>query len=203
MAIYDKLYQFYGPQNWWPGEGLEIAVGAVLTQQTNWSNVEKALTKLKEADCLDLDCLQSIPISRLESLVRSSGYYKVKAQRLKNLINLLISEPNPNREMLLNVKGLGNETADSILLYLFEEPYFVIDAYTFRILDRIGLYSGDNYMELQRIFMENIPNDIQLYKEYHALLVKHAKSCCMKREPKCLACPLRNQCQYYLEKSTG
>lgn len=201
VAIYDILYQFYGPQNWWPGEGLEIAIGAVLTQQTNWKNVEKALSKLKEANCLNLDCLQSISISRLENLIISSGYYKIKAQRLKNLIDLFVKEPNPSRKMLLDVKGLGYETADAILLYLFEQLYFVIDAYTFRILGRMGSYKEQNYLELQRLFMQSIPKDVQVYKEHHALLVKHAKSYCKKKEPICSLCPLNDQCEYHLEAS--
>jgi endonuclease-3 related protein len=196
LAIYQGLFHFYGPQNWWPGEGLEIAIGAVLTQQTNWKNVEKALLRLKENDCMNLDCLKSIPLNKLEDLIKSSGFYKVKALRLKNLIDLLLQNSPPNRDSLLKVKGIGYETADSILLYQFEQPYFVIDAYTFRILERLGFYSGRNYMELQRIFMESIPNDIQLYKEYHALLVVHAKNCCTKSDPNCSECPLKNRCKY-------
>ena len=195
-AIYEDLFQFYGSQNWWPGEGLEIAVGAVLTQQTNWNNVEKALSKIKENNCMNLDCLKSISHSRLEDLIKSSGYYKVKTLRLKNLVDLLTKNPIPDRKQLLEVNGIGYETADSILLYQFEQPYFVIDAYTFRILERLGLYLGKDYSELQRIFMESIPNDIQLYKEYHALLVVHAKNCCTKRDPNCSECPLKTRCQF-------
>lgn len=196
-AIFKELSKYYGPQNWWPGEGLEIAVGAVLTQQTSWTNVEKALSKIKENNCMNLDCLHSLPLSKLEEFIRSSGYYKVKARRLKNLVKLLIENSVPNRTKLLSVNGIGNETADSILLYQFEKPYFVIDEYTFRILERIGIYSGRNYLELQRIFMENIPSNIQIYKEYHALLVVHGKSCCTKNKPKCVNCPLQSRCKYY------
>jgi len=198
-AIYEELYGHYGPQNWWPGEGLEIAVGAVLTQQTSWSNVEKALCKIKENKCMNLNCLHTLPISKLEELIKPSGYYRIKAQRIKNLIDLLMKNPIPNRNMLLGVNGIGNETADSILLYQFEQPYFVIDEYTFRILERLGIYRGRNYLELQRIFMESIPNDIQIYKEYHALLVVHAKSCCIKHNPNCLTCPLKSRCKYYMK----
>ncbi len=201
-AIYDKLYSYYGPQDWWPGEGLEIAIGAVLTQQTNWHNVEKAISKLKEENCLNLNCLQSISISRLENLIRSSGYYKVKAQRLKNLIDVFVRKPNPSRETLLSVKGIGYETADSILLYQLEQPFFVIDSYTFRILERMGLYKKKNYLELQRIFIDSIPKDIQVYKEYHALLVAHAKKYCRKKQPICTMCPLKKQCEYNLEKQS-
>jgi endonuclease-3 related protein len=200
-AIYEELFRFYGPQNWWPGEGLEIAVGAVLTQQTSWTNVEKALLKIKENNCMSLNCLQSLPISRLEELIRSSGYYRVKAKRLKNLVDLLMKHPVPDRKMLLSVNGIGYETADSILLYQFEIPYFVIDAYTFRILERLGIYSGRDYSELQRIFMESIPNDIQIYKEFHALLVVHAKNHCIKSNPICSTCPLRYSCKYQKENN--
>ncbi len=199
-AIYDKLYRYYGPQNWWPGEGLEIAIGAVLTQQTNWNNVEKAISNLKKENCLNLDCLKMISMSRLESLIKSSGFYKVKAKRLKNLVNLFIKDLNPSREMLLSVKGIGYETADSILLYQLERPYFVIDEYTFRIMNRVGIYKKRNYLQLQRLFIENIPTDIQIYQEFHALLVTHAKQRCKKTNPICMNCPLRDLCQYQLEK---
>ena len=201
LEVYDSLYNEYGPQDWWPGEGLEIAVGAVLTQQTNWRNVEKALLKLKKADCLNIECLRKIPTEELEELIKSSGYYRVKAKRLKNLMELLSIKPKPNRKELLEVNGLGDETADSILLYMLEKKYFVIDAYTFRILNRLGLYVGKNYLELQRIFMHNLPNNLQLYQEYHALLVKHAKVCCTKSNPKCDNCILNKNCQYNLQQS--
>lgn len=200
MSVYNKLIAYYGEQDWWPGEGFEIAVGAVLTQQTNWSNVEIALNKLKEANCLNIECLKNISLEDLESLIKSSGYYRVKAKRLKNLVILLSINPSPNREELLSVKGLGDETTDSILLYWFEESYFVIDSYTFRILERLGLYKNESYLELQRVFMESIPRDIQLYKEFHALLVKHAKRHCKKSNPICNSCPLGDRCEYKLKK---
>jgi len=200
MSVYNKLIAYYGLQDWWPGEGFEIAVGAVLTQQTDWSNVEIALNKLKEANCLNIECLKKISFEELESLIKSSGYYRVKAKRLKNLVNLLSINPSPNRKELLSVKGLGDETTDSILLYWFEEPYFVIDSYTFRILERLGLYKNGSYLELQRVFMNNIPNNIQLYKEYRALLVAHAKRHCKKSNPICNSCPLGDRCEYKLKK---
>ena len=197
LVIYRTLLDYYGPQKWWPGEGLEIAIGAVLTQQTSWKNVEKALEKLRDADCLSINCLKEISKEELEKLILSSGYYKVKANRLKNLIMLLVEKPNPSRAELLSVNGLGPETADSILLYWFEKLYFVIDTYTFRIFNRLGIYEEKNYLKLQRIFMNKLPNDIQLYKEYHALIVKHAKECCLKKSPKCDICVINSQCDYY------
>ncbi|MCG3215337.1 MAG: endonuclease [Candidatus Heimdallarchaeota archaeon] len=196
LSIYNILLERYGPQNWWPGEGLEIAIGAVLTQQTNWSNVEKALEKMREAECLNIDCLKKISLQNLESLIRSSGFYRVKARRLRNLVKLLAENSFPSREDFLEVEGLGYETTDAILLYWFEEPYFVIDSYTFRICKRIGIYENHDYLELQRIFMKDIPKDIQLYKEYHALIVKHAKEFCLKKDPKCNDCSLKGNCSY-------
>ncbi|MHA1303137.1 MAG: endonuclease III domain-containing protein [Candidatus Heimdallarchaeaceae archaeon] len=200
--IYDKLFNYYGPQNWWPGEGLEIAVGAVLTQQASWRNVEQALTRLKNANCLTLDCLKNISTNKLEELIRPSGFYRVKAKRLKNLVNLLVENSTPSREDLLNVNGLGPETADSILNYMFNEPIFVIDAYTFRILRRLGLYKKDkkSYSELQKLFMDNLPSNAQLYNEYHALLVKHAKEHCKNGDPLCISCPLKEMCEYFKQK---
>ena len=194
--IYDLLFKHYGPQGWWPGEGIEIAIGAILTQQTNWHNVEKAIECLKKANCLNIECLQKISLEALEKLIRSSGYYKAKARTLKNLINLLIKDPQPDRKALLSTKGIGYETADSILLYWFEQPYFVIDAYTFRVFERLGYYGGKDYLKLQRVFMEILPSDIKLYNEYHALIVKHTKEHCIKTNPRCSDCPLAKHCSY-------
>jgi endonuclease-3 related protein len=194
--IYNILYDYYGPQNWWPGEGLEIAIGAILTQQANWKNVEKALHELKKSNCISIECLQQIPLDQLEELIKSSGYYRIKAKRIKNLVEFLSNNPTPSREELLEVKGLGNETVDSILLYLFEKPVFVIGEYTFRILEKLGLYFSRNYLELQRIFIDNLPKDIQMYKEFHALFVQHAKSCCLKNNPRCKTCPLNSICTF-------
>jgi len=199
LVIYRTLLDYYGSQNWWPGEGLEIAIGAVLTQQTSWVNAEKAINKMREADCLTIDCLKKIPIKELEELIIPSGYYRIKAKRLKNLILLLADNPNPSREELLSVNGLGFETVDAILLYWFEKLYFVIDAYTFRIFNRLGIHKEQNYLKLQRIFIDKLPIDIQLYKEYHALIVKHAKECCLKKSPKCEICALNGYCDYYSE----
>ena len=197
--IYNLLFEHYGSQGWWPGEGLEIAIGAILTQQTNWHNVEKAIVRLKEANCLDIECLKKISLEKLEKLIQSSGYYKAKARKLKALIDLLIKIPQPDRNALLSVKGIGYETADSILLYWFEQPYFVIDAYTFRIFQRLGYYEGEDYLELQRVFMETLPSDIKLYNEYHALIVEHAKKHCFKTNPRCNDCPLAKHCSYINE----
>lgn len=201
LDLYNNLYEEYGSQNWWPGEGLEIAIGAILTQQTNWKNVEKALLQLKDAHCLNMKCLQKISIEELEKLIKSSGFYRIKARRIKDLIELLSINPQPDRKTLLSINGLGDETTDSIMLYLFKKKYFVIDSYTFRIMNRLGLYDGKNYLELQRLFMKNLPSKLQLYQEYHALIVKHAKSYCIKSNPQCVNCALNKRCQYSIEKN--
>ncbi len=197
--IYNLLFEYYGSQGWWPGEGIEIAIGAVLIQQTNWHNVEKAIEHLKEAGCLNVECLKKISLEKLEKLIQSSGYYKAKARTLKNLINLLIKDPQPDRNALLSIKGIGYETADSILLYWFEQPYFVIDEYSFRIFQRLGYYEGKDYLKLQRVFMEILPSDTKLYNEYHALIVEHAKKHCFKTNPRCNDCPLAKHCSYINE----
>ncbi|NPD89667.1 MAG: endonuclease [Asgard group archaeon] len=199
--LYEILYNYYGPQGWWPGEGLEIAIGAILTQQTSWISVEKAIQNLKDANCLNIKCLETIHIEKLETLIKPSGYYRIKARRLKNFIELISKNPTPSREELLLVNGLGLETADSVLLYWFEEPYFVIDVYTYRILERLGINSDNDYLELQRIFIDNLPKDIEMYKEFHALLVQHAKSHCLKNHPKCDACPLNKHCSFHIRKA--
>ncbi len=197
--IYNLLFEYYDSQSWWPGEGIEIAIGAILTQQTNWHNVEKTIECLKEANCLNVECLKEISLEKLEKLIKSSGYYKAKARTLKNLVDLLIKDHQPNRNALLSIKGIGYETADSILLYWLEQPYFVIDAYAFRIFKRLGYYEGKDYLELQRVFMEILPSDTKLYKEYHALIVKHAKEHCFKTNPRCSDCPLAKHCSYIHE----
>lgn len=202
-TIYNKFLDYYGPQkNWWPGEGLEIALGAILTQQTTWTNAEKALNELRIVDCISIDCLIQIPVDELEGLIYSSGFYRIKARRIKALVHLLKRNPEPTRSDLLELNGIGPETADSLLCYLFEKPFFVIDAYTFRIAKRIGFYLGKSYKKLQQIFVDNLPVDIDLYQEYHALIVEHAKRTCKKNLSLCSNCPIINMCKYgkfYLE----
>jgi len=196
--IFEKLYNKFGPQHWWPGEGLEIVLGAILTQQTSWSNVERALENLRNRGCMDLSCLNNISIEELERLIRPSGYYRQKARTIKLVISLLSKNPCPTREQLLKIRGIGPETADSILLYRFDIPIFVVDAYTLRILNRIGIFKGKNYTKCQKLFMDNLPNDSKLYNEYHALLVKLGKEYCLLKEPKCFQCPLNTLCQYFI-----
>ncbi len=210
ISVYRKLLDTYGPQGWWPvdlyyhkAKGTdpreEIVIGAVLTQNTNWKNVEKALDRLKEKDLLSFKGILHIKKEELEEIIKPVGFYRIKAARLKEVVKHL--EPvskieNIKREDLLSIKGVGKETADSILLYAGEKPFFVVDAYTKRLLERLKGIEG-NYEDIRKLFEENIPRDVEIYKEYHALIVKHAKVHCSK-SPKCEGCPLSDICQYFL-----
>lgn len=201
--IYDRLYSRFGPQQWWPGDtAFEIAVGAILTQNTNWGNVEKAIRNVKAAGKLSARALHALPASELALLIKPAGYFNIKAKRLKNFIALLVEEyrgsmkqmkgePLPvMRDRLLAVNGIGPETADSILLYALEKQIFVIDAYTKRVLSRHNIIHHEApYDALQRLFHENIEGDVRLYNEYHALIVRLAKEHCRTR-PLCAGCPL-------------
>ena len=202
--IYENLYRHFGPQNWWPGETpFEICVGAILTQNTNWQNVERAISRLKERELLDPQKLYELPFDELATLIRPAGYFRVKAKRLKNFLHLLVREYEGRlerlfaeglpqaREKLLSVSGIGPETADSILLYAGGFPVFVIDAYTRRILLRHGLATEEmDYQALQELFERNLPRDTELFNEYHALLVACGKHYCRPRRPLCEKCPL-------------
>jgi len=202
--IFRRLYSVFGAQHWWPADSVfEIMVGAILTQNTNWSNVEKAILTLKEKKLLTALKLYRLPQRRLASLIKSAGYYNVKAARLKSFLKFffkhyaakikLMGEQDLGalRRQLLTVKGIGPETADSILLYALNKPVFVVDTYTKRILSRHGLIKAEaDYSQCQDIFMRNLKADVQLFGEYHALLVKLGKDYCRKQNPKCEICPL-------------
>ena len=206
QEMYDLLLGHYGPQNWWPADSpIEMMVGAVLTQNTNWQNVKKALESLNDKGLLTFEALYSLPIEDLAALIRPSGYYNLKAKRLKNLLQvihdeyggsldrLLEADPTVARASLLAVKGIGPETADSILLYAGNHPIFVVDAYTHRIFSRHHFIEETcDYHSLQEVFMENLPHDAQLFNEYHALIVKAAKQYCKKKNPRCNECPLKD-----------
>lgn len=194
VKIYEILYKAYGPQHWWPGDTpWEICIGAVLTQNTNWGNVEKAIANLKRGDNICPVKIRKMPLSELESAIRPSGYFRLKAQRLLAvtdwwLENVENERLHPKgqplsfwRESILEVKGVGPETADSILLYSFNLPTFVIDAYTRRIMARhFGFKPDIDYHELRQIFMDNLPHDPKLFNEFHALFVRTAKEACRK-----------------------
>ena len=189
-ALYDRLLDTYGPQHWWPAESaFEVIVGAVLTQNTSWKNVEKAITGLKDAGPLELGRIVALPRDELAELIKSSGFFNVKAQRLQNLCGWLHSQGGLGavaqwdtgrlRQALLSINGVGPETADDILLYAFERPVFVIDTYTRRLLNRLGLIrGGEDYETLRQMFECCLPADHRLYNEYHALIVRHAKEQC-------------------------
>ncbi len=206
LDVFNRLYSAYGPQKWWPGETqVEIIVGAVLTQNTNWGNVEKAISNLKDAEVLSLNALNRLSVEQISLLIKPAGYYNVKAKRLKNLVEKLIDiqdyiekmDIKDLREELLSVNGIGKETADSILLYAFNRPIFVVDAYTKRIFNRLGVVSiNDSYDVVQDLFMSNLPRDVALYNEYHALIVRHAKDMCLKKKPRCNACIIQEVCRY-------
>ena len=201
--IYQLLFDYFGPQHWWPGETpFEIIIGAILTQNTNWANVEKAIANLKSTDLLTPEKLHSVNSSELAELIRPAGYYNIKGKRLKNFLSWLFHNHNGRltnlenldtdqlRTELLSIKGIGHETADSILLYAFNRPIFVVDAYTARIAFRHGLIeSGADYEQLRELFQSNLPQDTQLFNEYHALLVRVGKEFC-RPKAKCSDCPL-------------
>ncbi len=206
--IYHQLKDCYGPQHWWPAdEPFEMIFGAILTQATAWSNVEKAITNLKAARALSPKALRSLPLPELATLIHPCLYYNAKALKLKSLAfwlgdryqdhldKLFANNIDDLRQQLLSVHGIGQETADSIILYGANKPIFVIDAYTRRILSRIGLApETTSYTAYQSLFMDNLPADAELFQEYHALLVCLAKNVCRSR-PLCHQCCLNNICQ--------
>ncbi len=205
-AVYHALLERYGPQHWWPGETpFEVMVGAVLTQNAAWANVARAIDRLKAAACLDPRAILDCDPEELADLLRPSGYFNVKAARLSALcawyleaggMAALAQWPTDRlRHELLRVKGVGPETADDILLYAFERPVFVIDAYTRRLFSRLGLIQGqEDYEVLRRAFEAALGPDVPVYNEYHALIVRQAKEVCRTR-PQCERCPVRGRCR--------
>lgn len=203
--LYDALRAIYGEQPWWPAESaFEVVVGAVLTQNTAWSNVEKAIDRLKAADLMSLPALLDCSHDVLAETIRPSGYYNIKAKRLRNLCAFLAQaggldafsgcKPAGQREALLGVNGVGPETADDILLYALQQPVFVIDTYTRRLLQRYGLADGrESYEELRAAFEQVLDRDVHLFQQYHALIVMHAKAVCRK-VPLCQQCALAADC---------
>ena len=214
--IYRILLQTYGPCHWWPAETpFEMAVGAILTQNTNWRNVEKAIANLREAALLSPAGLEAVEPSRLEELIRPAGFFRQKAERLQLLSGYLgehhqgrleemLRQPLDRlRPELLSLKGIGPETADSILLYAGAHLSFVVDAYTRRIFTRVGLLHGaESYAEIRSFFMSELPAEVALYNEYHALIVAHAKEHC-RTKPLCAGCPLGVGCRYLLDRDEG
>ncbi len=199
---YKLLLETYGYQDWWPvHEGsdkfLEISIGAILTQNTNWRNVEKAIKNLLKENLLDWETLSQIEEEKLKECIKPAGFYNQKAKTIKEFVRTIkdINRDRITRELLLSIKGIGNETADSILLYGPEKPFFVIDSYTKRLFYRLGIINKKNikYEELQSFIIERIERDIEVYKQYHALIVEHSKIHCRKK-PNCINCPLEKYC---------
>src|ERR1700739_4723000 len=202
---FTTLFRAHGPQKWWPGRTrFEVVVGAILTQNTSWTNVKRAIANLRRERLLTPTAIESISEGRLARLIRSSGYFRQKARKLKEFVRFLrvnyqgsldkmFRTPTPTlREQLLKVHGIGPETADSILLYAGSHPVFVVDAYTRRILERHNLATGkETYEEIRGRFEGSLPSSPSLFNEYHALIVHTGKHFCRKRGPDCQHCALR------------
>ena len=205
LDMYHAMLEALGDSHWWPGKTpFEIAVGAILTQNTNWSNVEKAINNLKSAHVLSPKSMHSLSLSELAELIRPAGYYNIKSRRLCNFLQFLKVEVDYDllalkeyslediRPMMLEVNGIGPETADAILLYALEFPIFVVDTYTARMMFRHGFaFEGIDYHELQSLFMDALPQNVAMYNEYHALIVRVGKEWCKKKQGLCDTCPLQ------------
>lgn len=205
QEAYERLLTAFGPQQWWPGDSpFEIMVGAVLVQNTAWRNVERAIENLRDANLMDPHALYAVAPAELAEMIRPAGYYQVKTKRLRNLLKFVTEEFDGSldamfatslstlREQLLSIHGIGPETADAILLYAGGLPTFVVDTYTHRVLARHGWIGYDaDYHEIKDLFESTLPQDAQLFNEYHALLVRVGKEHCKRTGPKCDTCPLR------------
>lgn len=222
--VYQSLLNHFGPQGWWPlysketgsieyhkndysfpkneKQSFEISVGAILTQNTSWKNVEKALHHLHQRQLLTPEPIRNLSIHALALIIKSSGYHTQKAKKLHAFVDFLQSGKTMIREHLLDVWGIGQETADSILLYAYRQPTFVIDAYTQRIFERLGFGKKD-YGQRQQSFLQHLPNEVALFQEYHALLVALGKDFCKKNKPLCEKCPLRKECNYFLQRTSA
>jgi endonuclease-3 related protein len=204
LRIYKTLFKYYGPQHWWPGEiPFEIMIGAILTQNTSWRNVELAINNLKEKDLLTPQGINKMSIQRLRKLIRPAGFFNIKAERIRTFVGYFLKEYKGNirkmqkegtsflREKILAIKGIGPETCDSILLYALEKPVFVVDAYTRRVFSRHNIISEEaTYSEIQLVFEKNLKRDANLFNEFHALIVRLAKDKCKAKEYDCESCPL-------------
>ncbi|MEM3227929.1 MAG: hypothetical protein QXK65_03220 [Candidatus Micrarchaeaceae archaeon] len=216
MLLYHALRKRFGFLDWWPGDTkFEILVGAILTQQTSWKNVEKAIANLKSAHVLNLKSMAKIKRVKLERLIRQSGFYRQKAQRLHGVCSYILNnygslqrmfkqEAKSLRKELLELNGIGRETADSIILYAAEKPIFVIDAYTRRAMARLSggaLDENEDYDALRKYFESRIRKDVELYKDFHAQFVELGKNYC-KTKPLCPGCPLNDICIYYKKEKS-
>jgi endonuclease-3 related protein len=211
MIIYSRLNKRFGFLNWWPADSkFEIIIGAILTQQASWKNVEKAIFNMKKEHILDIDAVYGVKTEVLENIIKPSGFYKQKAKRIKAFVehvknqhgtleNMLVQNSNKLRKELLSLNGIGKETADSIMLYAAGKPIFVIDAYTKRIMKRIYKIEKEmDYDSLQDSITSKIPKNIKLYKDFHAQFVELGKNYC-KSTPKCTECPIKTLCKHSVE----
>jgi len=203
MEMYEAMLKRFGHQGWWPGDGpLEICMGAILTQNTNWTNVEKALDNLRDAQAMRISAVAQMDHDTLAELIRPAGYFNVKAKRLKNFIAHVYESYGDDIEAfldrsvstlqyeLLSVNGIGRETADSIILYAARKPTFVIDRYTCRMMVRHSLTCPeDDYQQVKDLFESSLPEDLELWKDYHAQIVAVGKQYC-RPKAKCAGCPL-------------
>jgi endonuclease-3 related protein len=208
--IYQTLYKTYGPQSWWPADTpFEVMLGAILTQNTSWTNVEKAMAGLKKVCELRPESILSLPSDSLEEAIRPSGYFRQKAKKLIVFCHFCLGEYGGDieqmksvqiqkmREQLLDLHGIGPETADSILLYALDMPVFVVDTYTIRLFSRLGMCTEKaKYGEVQSLFTKNLPPNVEVFNEYHALIVRHGKEKCRTNVPLCDECTLRDFCSY-------
>jgi endonuclease-3 related protein len=215
LEIYHLLLKQYGPRNWWPADSpFEVCVGAILTQNTNWENVEKAINNLKREGLLSPEGLRDVSPPRLAEVIKPAGYFNVKSSRLKDFVVYLFARHNgcldamfsgawqELRRELLAVRGIGPETCDSIMLYAGNKPTFVVDTYTKRLFSRLGIFSESTpYETVRGIFMNNLPAEVNLYNEYHALVVQHCKEYCRK-QPFCEKCPVNPVCKF-CRRSSG
>lgn len=210
LEIYSLLFNKYGDQHWWPAKTqFEVIVGAVLTQFIAWKNVVRAIDNIKERNLLNLHRLYECDLELLKELIRPAGFFNRKAVILKAVLEFIVEKYEGDldkmfqtplyvlRDELLKVKGIGPETCDSILLYAGYKEIFVVDAYTVRIFTRLGFLRGDEkYPQVQEFFMRNLPEDVDLYNQYHALIVKLGSECCSLRKPKCSECVLKDYCRF-------
>lgn len=208
LEIFDLLLAHYGPLDWWPADSpFEVCIGAILTQNTNWGNVEKAIANLKSQGLLSAEALRDVGVEKLSRVIRPAGYYNLKSGRLKDFIEWLFVKYGGNldemfsgewrnlRLELLGVRGIGPETADSILLYAGHKPTFVVDAYTKRLCSRLALIKEDApYEKVRAMFMDSLPHEVPLFNEYHALIVEQCKRHCRKK-PVAAGCPLLEICR--------
>jgi endonuclease-3 related protein len=217
IKIYDKLLNHFGNQNWWPitsdqNPKFEIIVGAILTQQTSWKNVEKSIKNLKDNDLLEPKKLYKLPLNKLQILIRPSGFFKVKSKRLRSFLEFFVDNYDGNldemfglsldnlRKNLLSVHGIGPETCDSIILYAGNKPIFVVDTYTIRLCERYPILRSKKYEEVREFFENNLPKDVNLFKEFHALIVELGKNYC-KTKPICEKCPLNEGCKHEISNN--